>query len=95
MPVVCDTGDIVENCVCSIYPVVCRQFRLKKLKNFVFNTLPNDKILDWTKLKAFADDKLDVAKIMISVYDWVENIVGKEENAGYHNVFKRFLSEGQ
>ena len=23
-----------------------------------FNSLPNDKILDWSKLKAFADDKL-------------------------------------
>ena len=22
-----------------------------------FNSLPNDKILDWSKLKAFADDK--------------------------------------
>ena len=24
------------------------------------NTLPNDKILNWTKLKVFANDKLDV-----------------------------------
>ena len=24
-----------------------------------FNTLPNDKILDWSKLKAFADDKCE------------------------------------
>ena len=24
------------------------------------NTLPNDKILDWSKLKAFADDKINV-----------------------------------
>ena len=39
-------------------------------------------MLDWTKLKAFADNKLDVSKMMISVYDWAENIVGKGENAG-------------
>ena len=48
-----------------------------------FNSLPNNKILGWTNLKAFADDKLDFANIMISVKDRVENIVGKGENAGY------------
>ena len=32
-----------------------------------------------TKLKAFADDKLDVAKMTISVFDQVENTGGKEE----------------
>ena len=33
-----------------------------------------------TKLKAFADDKLKVAKI--SLFDRVENTVEKEKNAG-------------
>ena len=51
----------------------------------LINFLPNDKILDWTKLKTFADDKLDIAKTMISVYDRVENIVGKGENASYQH----------
>ena len=46
------------------------------------NPLPNDKILDQSKLKAFADDKLSVAKLTISLYDRVENTVGKGENAG-------------
>ena len=50
-----------------------------------FNCLPNDKIFDATKLKAFADDKTNVAQIMISVSDRVENIVGKGENAGYQH----------
>ena len=27
-----------------------------------FNSLPNDKILDWSKLKAFADDKINLNK---------------------------------
>ena len=36
-----------------------------------------------TKLKAFADDKLYIAKMMISVFVRVENTVGKGENAGY------------
>ena len=35
------------------------------------------------KLKAFAVDKINVALMMISVFDRIENIVGKEENAGY------------
>ena len=52
---------------------------------FPFNPLPNDKILDMTKLKALVDDKLNVAKMMISLFDRGENTVGKEENAGYHH----------
>ena len=36
-------------------------------------------ILDQTKLKAFADDKLNVTKMIISVFDRVEKIVGKGE----------------
>ena len=35
-----------------------------------------------TKVKTFADDKLNVAKITISLIDRVENTVGKGENAG-------------
>ena len=67
--------------------------------NFVFNPFPNDKILDQTKLKAFADQKLNVTKMIISVFDRVENIVGKGEIACTsnfffsHNVFKRLLSQ--
>ena len=48
----------------------------------MLNSLPSNNFLDLTEFKAFADDKLDVAKIMISVFDRVEVIVGKEENAG-------------
>ena len=40
------------------------------------NSLPRDKILGVTKLKAFADDKLNVAKMTISLFDTVENVVG-------------------
>ena len=38
-----------------------------------------------TKLKAFADDKLNVTKKIISVFDRVENIVGKGEIACTRN----------
>ena len=41
------------------------------------NSLKNDKYLDLAKLKAFADIKLDVGKIIISLFDRVQNIAGK------------------
>ena len=40
-----------------------------------------------TKLKAFTDNKLNIAEMTISLCDRVENTAGKEENAGY----QRFL----
>ena len=50
-----------------------------------FNSLPYDKILVLTKLQAFAEDNLNVAKMAISLFDRVENTVGKGENAGYQH----------
>ena len=49
---------------------------------FVFNSLPNDIFLGWSKLKEFADDKKNVDQELKSVLGRVENIVGKRENAG-------------
>ena len=51
----------------------------------MFNPLPNNKIWDHSNLKAFADDILKVIQMTICVTDWVENIVGKGENAGYQH----------
>ena len=48
------------------------------------------KISAWSKLKALADDKIDVVKMMISLLERVKNTVGKGENAGYQH-FLRFL----
>ena len=50
-----------------------------------FNSLPNDKILDWSRLKALADDKINVTEKLKFVLRRVENIVGKGENAGYQH----------
>ena len=36
------------------------------------NPLPNDKTLDVSKLIAFADDKINIAEMMISIFDRVE-----------------------
>ena len=49
-------------------------------------TLPNNKILDMTKLKALADDKLKIAKLTISLSDRIEkNTMVKGENAVYQH----------
>ena len=47
-----------------------------------FNSLPNDKILDWSNLKAFAGDKINVTENLKFVLGRTENIMGKGENAG-------------
>ena len=56
---------------------------MRKITNSLFATiiplfglkpLPDDKILDQTKYKAFADDKLNITKMIISVFDKVVNI---------------------
>ena len=49
------------------------------------NSLPNDKILDWSKLKAFADDKINVNKKLKFGLEKEENFVEKGENAGYQH----------
>ena len=51
----------------------------------VLNPLPDDKILGLPKLKAIADDKLNVTQNVKVVFHRTENIVGKEENAGYQH----------
>ena len=48
-------------------------------------TLPNDKISNQSKLKAFPDDNLNVNKNLKLAFGRIENIVGKGENAGYQH----------
>ena len=50
-----------------------------------FHSLPNDKLLDSSKLKAIADDKINVTEKFKLVSGRVENIVEKRENAGYQH----------
>ena len=45
-----------------------------------FNSLPNDKILDWSKLKGFLDNKINVTEKLKFACGKVENMVGKGEN---------------
>ena len=45
--------------------------------DLTFNSLSNDNFLDWSKLKAFADEKSNVDEKFKFVLGRVENIVGK------------------
>ena len=45
----------------------------------------NKKFFRMTKLKKFAADKSISCKMMIPLFDRVENTTGKEENAGYQH----------
>ena len=62
---------------------------------YAINSLPNDKILALSKLRAFAvalsklrafaDDKINVTQKLKFILGREENIVGKGENAGYQH----------
>ena len=48
------------------------------------NSLLDNKILDSSKLRAFASDKINLNEVLKFNLGPVENIIGKGENAGYH-----------
>ena len=79
---------------CNIY-YSCLPFSLYVENMYSIIPFPHDKILKQTKLTAFADDKLNVTKMIISVFDRVENIVGKRRNCLYKQrrncLYKQFL----
>ena len=52
--------------------------------DLTLNPLPNVKILDWSQLKAFADDTMNVTEKWKFLLVRVENM-GKGENAGYQH----------
>ena len=52
---------------------------------YKFNLLPDDKMFALPKLKAFADDKSNVTQNIKDLFHRIENIVGKEESAGYQH----------
>ena len=71
----------LKNCRLEKSLGICDKYRPRPVYSVRLNPFPHNKILDQTKLKAFADDKLDITKMIISVFDRVENIVGKGEIA--------------
>ena len=63
-------------------PEACKGRRSFLILIFI---LSDDKILDLSTLKAFADNKINVAEKFKFVFGRVENIVEERENAGYHH----------
>ena len=62
----------------------------------LLNSLTDKQILDMTRLKAFADDKLNVARMMISLLDRVEKIVGKRRKCwlpAFSSLWEVFFSK--
>ena len=55
----------------------CPRHKCTKYNHLIHYSLPNNKILDRPKLKASADDNLNVAKMMISLYDMERKHSGK------------------
>ena len=53
--------------------------------------LTNNNILDLSKLKAFADDKMNVAQKLKFELGMVENIVDKGENADFHTMLSQYF----
>ena len=49
------------------------------------NSLPNNKILDQSKLKAYVIHTIKITQKLIFVLGKIENIEGKGENAGYQH----------
>ena len=49
------------------------------------NCVPNNTILNMTNLKAFPDAKICATQMSRFLFDWVENIMRKGENAGHQH----------
>ena len=74
---VCFTNNALYMYFRPITNVLCSVKKGPNVSPLCTNQFPHDKILDQTKLKAFADNKLNVTKMIISVFDRAENIVEK------------------
>ena len=71
------------------------------LSHNVFNPLPDNRILDWSKLKQFADNNFKFEENSRKFSKWVENTVGKGEITCYEQFllfpqcFKRLAYQGR
>ena len=55
------------------------------------NALPNDEILDQSKLNPFAGNEINILHNNDFVLERIKNIVEKEENAGDQKLFSKSL----
>ena len=80
---------MLVTCHCFLLPHKPLTVDLKQ----TINLLPTDKIVDLSKLKAIADDIIDVAKMIIYVFDREENIMGQPDINKLHTVYVTMLSK--
>ena len=66
---------------------------------FLLNSLPNEKNFEMAKLKVFADNKINVAQMIVPVFDRIEKTSWEKGKmlvtsifSNSHNVFKRLQS---
>ena len=62
---------------------------MEEFRRQYVNPLPNNKFLDITKLKAFADDKLNVAKMTFSLCDRVKKHCMLPAFSSFSTVFSK------
>ena len=72
----------------SVSSLVCKLNITSKL----FNSYQMKKTLDFSKLKAFVDDNLNVTNVRF-FFESFESIVGKEENAGHQHFWRTIVPQ--
>ena len=76
----------IESCWIKIKALKALVWHFSRQPTEGINSLPNNQILGWAKLKAFANNKINVTEILKFALERVENIMGKGENPGYQHV---------
>ena len=59
-----------------------------QIKEIDINSIPNDKVLDWSKLKVFTDDKINVTEKLKSGYQHFLLFPQCFQKASYTGSFK-------
>ena len=63
----------------------CDDFPGNNALRIRINPLPNNKTMDWSKVEAFPDERINVTKNLDLLWGRVENILGKGQNYGYQH----------
>ena len=76
---------MLKTFLCNVYLLLRRTPIFQATCKYIYClqlclTLTNDKILDWPKSKAFAEEKINVTEELTFVSEKEENIVGKGES---------------
>ena len=66
----------------------------RSISHLMFNSIQNNEILDWSKFKAFADDKINATKKLKFILQRQKILWGKGENAGYLQCFQKASLQG-